>query len=55
MKIGLNLLHARPERPGANWNYMANIVSTLRLLDCDFLAYCNDISAEMVPRTLGFV
>jgi len=50
MKIGLNLLHARPEIGGA-WNYITSIVQTLKLLDCDFefLAYCTSVSAEMVP------
>ena len=50
MRVGLNLLHARPEI-GGGWNYIANLVGTLRLMDCDweFVAYCTRISAEIVP------
>src|ERR1035437_4763382 len=50
MRIGLNLLHARREI-GGGWNYIANVVSTLKLLnyDCEFLAYCTSVSAEIVP------
>jgi glycosyltransferase involved in cell wall biosynthesis len=50
MRIGLNLLHARPEI-GGGWNYITSVVNTLRLLDCDceFVAYCTRVSAGMVP------
>jgi glycosyltransferase involved in cell wall biosynthesis len=55
MRIGLNLLHARPDI-GGGWNYIANIVSTLKLLDedCEFLAYCTNASAEIVPDDTRF-
>ena len=50
VKIGLNLLHARPEI-GGGWNYIANIVRAFALSDCDYevVAYCTDASAEIVP------
>lgn len=55
MRVGLNLLHARPEIGGA-WNYIASIVETLRRLDSDFefLGYCTKVSAEMVPKDPRF-
>src|ERR1017187_1595909 len=55
IRIGLNLLHARPEI-GGGWNYISNIVSSLRLCNeqCRFVAYCTDISAELVPREEWF-
>jgi glycosyltransferase involved in cell wall biosynthesis len=50
MKIGLNLLHVRPEI-GGGWNYITSVVSTLKLLplDFEFVAYCTRVSAEIVP------
>jgi glycosyltransferase involved in cell wall biosynthesis len=56
MRIGLNLLHARREI-GGGWNYIANIVSMLKLLDCDyeFIAYCTSASAEIVPDDPRFI
>lgn len=55
MKIGLNLLHARPAI-GGGWNYIANVVNTLQLLDtdCEYLAYCTRVSAEIVPANPRF-
>jgi glycosyltransferase involved in cell wall biosynthesis len=55
MRIGLNLLHARPEI-GGGWNYIANVVGALRQLDRDFefLAYCTHVSAEIVPDDSRF-
>jgi len=55
MKIGLNLLHVRPEIGGA-WNYIGSIVETLRLLDPEytFVAYCTALSAPMVPADPRF-
>lgn len=50
MKIGLNLLHARPDIGGA-WNYMANIVQALKVADegFEFFAYCTSLSERLVP------
>lgn len=55
MKIGLNLLHARPEI-GGGWNYIANVVQTLRLASdgFEFVAYCTPVSAAMVPDDSRF-
>ena len=55
MRIGLNLLHARPQI-GGGWNYIANVVKALRFVDeeCEFIAYCTPASAEMVPDNPRF-
>lgn len=55
MKIGLNLLHARPEIGGV-WNYISNVIKALGLSDCDyeFLAYCTSVSEEIVPNDPRF-
>jgi glycosyltransferase involved in cell wall biosynthesis len=51
IRVGLNLLHARPEI-GGGWNYIANVVKALGSLsdDCEFIAYCTRVSAEIVPN-----
>jgi glycosyltransferase involved in cell wall biosynthesis len=50
MRIGLNLIHVRPEIGGA-WNYIGSIVECLRLLggEFEFVAYCTSASAPIVP------
>jgi glycosyltransferase involved in cell wall biosynthesis len=50
MRIGLNLLHARPAIGGV-WNYMENVLKALSAIedDCCFLAYCTPDSAALVP------
>ena len=51
MKVGLNLLHVRPEI-GGGWNYIANILRVLPLLEKPFrfIAYCTSTSAAIVPN-----
>ena len=51
MKVGLNLLHVRPEI-GGGWNYIANILRVLPLLGNGFrfVAYCTNVSAAIVPN-----
>lgn len=51
MKVGLNLLHVRPEM-GGGWNYIENILQVLPLLESSFhfVAYCTSVSAAIVPR-----
>ena len=51
MKVGLNLLHVRPEI-GGGWNYIANILRVLPLLEKNFrfVAYCTSVSAAIMPN-----
>ena len=55
MRIGLNLLHARPAVGGV-WNYMENVLKSLSATedDCSFLAYCTPDSAALVPNDKRF-
>lgn len=55
MKVGLNLLHVRPEM-GGGWNYIENILEVLPLLEKSFhfVAYCTSMSAVIVPRNPRF-
>lgn len=50
MKIGLNLLHARPAI-GGGWKYIASILETIARLDSEneFIAYCTSSSRSIVP------
>ncbi len=49
MRIGLNLLHARPAIGGA-WNYIAGVLDVLKRLDTQnrYIAYCNPASQALV-------
>jgi len=55
MRVGINLLHAIPEI-GGGWNYIKNLVQAIALYDRenDYIAYCNPVSAEIVPDTDNF-
>jgi len=55
MRIGLNLLHARPEI-GGGWNYIKNIVSLLQKFDHknEYVAYCSPISACLFEKQSNF-
>jgi len=55
MRIGLNLLNARPEMGGA-WNYIKNIVSLLQNLDHEneYVVYCTPISSGLVVDQPNF-
>jgi glycosyltransferase involved in cell wall biosynthesis len=49
LRIGLNLLHARPAIGGA-WNYIASVLEVLKRLDTrnQYIAYCNPASKALV-------
>ena len=51
VRIGLNLLHVRPE-VGGGWQYIEAIVELLQGSDSgnEYVAYCNPISQRMVSR-----
>lgn len=51
MRIGLNLLHVRPEIGGC-WNYIENVIAALKYIDCDceFFAYCTSVSVKILPK-----
>lgn len=55
MRIGLNLLHARPAIGGA-WNYIKNIVSLLEHFDNgnEYVVYCTPISECLVGDKQNF-
>jgi len=55
MRIGLNLLNARPEM-GGGWNYIKNIVSLLQRFDLEneYVAYCSSKSACLVKDQQNF-
>lgn len=55
MRMGLNLLNARPEMGGA-WNYIKNIVSLLQNLDHEneYVVYCTPISSGLVVDQPNF-
>jgi glycosyltransferase involved in cell wall biosynthesis len=55
MRIGLNLLHARP-LIGGGWQYIGNLLNALAHSDqdCEFVAYCSAASAELVPADRRF-
>lgn len=55
MRIGLNLIHARPEI-GGGWNYIKNIVSLLQKFDHknEYVAYCSPISACLLKKRSNF-
>lgn len=55
MRIGLNLLHARPSI-GGGWNYIQNIVETLGELDDtnQYWCYCTSASECLVPHRANF-
>jgi glycosyltransferase involved in cell wall biosynthesis len=55
MRIGLNLLNARPEMGGA-WNYIKNIVSLLERFDKEneYVVYCTSISQCLVGDKQNF-
>lgn len=55
MRIGMNLLHARPEI-GGGWNYIRNIVNVLGQFDQEneYVCYCTASSACLVPNRPNF-
>lgn len=55
MRVGLNLLHARPDIGGA-WNYIENILKSLQYADesFEFVAYCRPEAAIIVPEKPNF-
>ncbi len=55
MRIGINLLHARPEI-GGGWNYIRNIVNVLAQFDQEneYLCYCTASSSCLVPDRPNF-
>ena len=55
MRIGLNLLHARPVIGGA-WNYIKNVVSLLQNFDREneYIVYCSPVSACLVEDHPSF-
>jgi len=55
MKIGLNLLHARPEIGGV-WNYISRLISTLGDYDDknEYTAFVTSKSKSIVPNKLNF-
>ncbi len=55
MRVGLNLLHARPAIGGA-WNYIARLIRALAETapDVEFVAYTSRASASLVPRMANF-
>jgi len=55
MRIGLNLLNARPEM-GGGWNYIKNIVSLLQDFDREneYVVYCTPISSSLVRDQQNF-
>lgn len=55
MRIGLNLLHAHPGI-GGGWNYIEYVLKLLGDYGGgnEYVAYCTDHSAELVPNKPGF-
>ena len=55
MRIGLNLLHARPEI-GGGWQYIANLLGGLADHggNHEFIAFASPVSAGLVPPDRGF-
>jgi glycosyltransferase involved in cell wall biosynthesis len=53
--VGLNLLHARPAI-GGGWQYIENVLAAVARfnVDCNFIAYCTEASAELVPKDSRF-
>jgi glycosyltransferase involved in cell wall biosynthesis len=55
MRIGLNLLHARPQI-GGSWNYIGNMLSALGQFDTsnNYIAFVTAHSREMLPEKSNF-
>jgi glycosyltransferase involved in cell wall biosynthesis len=55
LRIGLNLLHARPQI-GGGWNYIAALVHAIAEHDSTnhYIVFANDYSKQLVPRSCQF-
>ncbi len=55
MRVGLNLLNARPEM-GGGWNYIKNIVFLLQRFDLEneYIVYCSPVSKCLVGDKQNF-
>jgi glycosyltransferase involved in cell wall biosynthesis len=55
LRIGLNLLHARPEI-GGGWNYIQSLIAALGEHDPNntYIAFVNELSQQLVPHKSHF-